>query len=184
MRMGSSMPPAMTTFRFPSRTLLLSLAILTGCASPADHAPRSRVAKGGFSVLVDGPDRPASARVLADIGAYGQRRGFVRQPAESGPPVDPVTGESLPAAPQRYLLGGVQMEVSYQPTTHRVNAYLHGGDQKHDRRFIGAFYRDFDREYGPRYGREDPISETGFVDDQGPTVPERPAQASAPGSHL
>ena len=172
----------MTTLRLSlSCAFLLSLGTLAGCASGPARPPRSHTARGGFSVLVDGPDHPASARVLADIGAYAQRRGFVRQPARPGPPVDPVTGESLPAAPQLYLLGSVEMEVSYQPTTHRVSAYLHSGNREHDRRFIGTVYHDFDREYGPRYGGGDPISETGFVDDSGPTVQERPAGSSVTG---
>ena len=173
----------MSTFRrFLLGALLLASGTFAGCSTSSDHPDRPREARGGFSVLADSPDHPASARVVADIGEFARKRGFVRQAARPGPPVDPVTGESLPAASERYRLGNVELEVSYQPATHRVSAYLHGPDPRQDRRFITRFYADFDQEYRGRYGSEDPISETGYSDEaREPTPPDRPPGASVPG---
>ncbi len=172
-----------TVQRLLSSALLLSCTLLMGCSSFSDRPARPRGAQGGFSVLADSPDHPAASRVIADIGAYAQKRGFVRQPPMPGPPMDPVTHESLPKSPERYLSGDIELAVSYQPATHRVSAYLHSSNRGRDRRFIDRFYHDFDREYGSSYGGNDPISETGYSDDSGVPPPlERAPGASVPGA--
>ena len=81
--------------------------------------------------------------------------------------MDPVTRESIPTAPERFLRGTIGLDISYQPSTHRVNAYLHSAESTRDIKNIERFYRDFHREYAPRYGAADPISESAFSDDSG-----------------
>ena len=166
--------------RLLSRASLLSLATLAGCAlfsgdawqrpsplsGPAPPPPESqarREVQGGFTVLAEAPDYPSAARVAADIEAFAQRRGFVRQTARPAPQFDPATHQPLPPGPARYRLGGTVLDVAYQPADHRVVASLHSF--KLDRKFTDQFYRDFDREYGGRYGEEDPIFENDFGDD-------------------
>ncbi len=101
-------------------------------------------------MLADSPGYPASLRVIADIGGFAQAQGFARQPARSGPPVDPVTRESLPTAPERFLRDSIGLDIYYQPTTHRVSAYLHSAESTRDIKVIQRFYRDFHRDYAPK----------------------------------
>ena len=147
--------------------LLFSPVVLAGCGSFTDshYAPR-RGAEGGFSVLVDGPDHPASTQVSADIGTFAQSRGFEREASLPPPFTDPLTREPVPRAPERYLRGTLELEVSYQPTTHRVSAYLHDSNKARERKAIQRFYQDYHREFAPRYGQRDPISESAFSSDQ------------------
>lgn len=170
--------PAMS--RFPGFLIFLlgfALTVLSGCVSGPER-PKPRGSQGGFSVLVDGPNHPASARVIADIGAFAQAQGFARQPARSGAPMDPVTREPIPTAPERYLRGEVGLDVSYQPATHRVSAYLHSAESTREIKTIRQFYREFHQQYAPRYGAPDPISETAFSDDSnGPEIPDGPDRA-------
>ena len=147
--------------------LLLSSAALAGCGTFTDEGYRSRrAAEGGFSVLVDGPDHPASGQVTADIGAFAQTRGFARQSALPPPFVDPLTHEPVPRAPERYARGTLALEVSYQPTSHRVSAYLYDTASSKQRNSIRRFYQDYHKEFAPRYGARDPISESAFSSDQ------------------
>ena len=158
----------MPTFRrLLCRALLLSLAALAGCSSlPGGPPPRGRhEARGGFTVRVDGPGLPAAKAVAADIGAFAQRRGFVRQAAKPVPAFDPVTHEPLPAAPERYATANIALEVSHQPADHRVTAYLHGYSTKESTRFIERFYREFSQEYAGHYGGQDRFSESAYADD-------------------
>lgn len=143
--------------------LVLTLAAVAGCATQPDR-PRHRGSQGGFTVLTDGPGHPASSRVIADIGAFAQAQGFARQPARPGPPIDPVSHEAIPTAPERFQRDKLALEVSYQPSTHRVSAYLHSAESTRDLKAIERFFRDYHREYAPRYGAPDPISETAFSD--------------------
>ena len=155
----------------PRRSLLcalfLSPFVLAGCGSFTDvrYAGR-RGTEGGFTVLADGPDRPASAQVAADIGAFAQTRGFARQAALPPPFIDPLTREPIPRAPERYVRNTLELEVSYQPTTHRISAYFHDSASSKERKSIQRFYKDFDKEFAPRYGSHDPISESAFSGDQ------------------
>ena len=168
--MGRPSSLAMFTFRrFLSCALLLPLAAFAGCSllPSGPPPPQKREVQGGFTVRVDGPGLPGAAGVATDIGAFAQRRGFVRQSAKVASRTDPVTHEPLPAAPDRYVLGNMVLEVSRQPDDHRVTAYLHGFGRKDDRKFIEGFYRGFDHEYAGRYGGEDRISESAYADDSG-----------------
>ena len=72
----------------------------------------------------------------------------------------------MPRAPERYARGTLELEVSYQPTTHRVSAYLHDSAASRERKMIHRFYEDYHREFAPRYGQQDPISESAFSSDQ------------------
>ncbi len=147
--------------------LFLSPVVLAGCGTFGDvrYAPR-RGAEGGFTVLADGPDRPASAQVAADIGAFAQTRGFARQAALPPPFVDPLTREPLPRAPERYVRNTLELEISYQPNTHRVSAFLHDSASAKEQKSIRRFYQDFHKEFASRYGPHDPISESAFSNDQ------------------
>ena len=147
--------------------LLISSAALAGCAGLTDirYQPRRGV-EGGFSVLVDGPDRPASGQVIADVGAFAQTRGFARKAPYAPPFIDPLTREPVPKAPDRYARGTLELEVSYQPATHRVSAYLHDSATSRERKSVRRFYQDFHKEFAPRYGARDPISESAFSTDQ------------------
>ncbi len=140
----------MTIYRY---ALLLPLLALAGCAfmqSPSilTSAPPPPVKEGrhepqgGFAILVDAPGQPTVARATADIGAFAQRRGFIRQ------------GEG------RYISGKVVLDVTFRPEDSRVIAALHcfGLSQK----FVENFYRDFNREYARGYGEENPIIESDF----------------------
>ena len=157
----------MLILRRLSLVLLVPVVLLTGCSVlPGGPAPRSRhEARGGFTVRVDGPGLPAAKIVVADIGAFAQRRGFVHQNTKPGPTVDPVTHEPLPVAPERYLMGNLALEVSRQPTDHRITAYLHGFGSKENSKFIERFYRDFNQEYAGRYGGSDRVSESAYAED-------------------
>jgi hypothetical protein len=137
--------------------LLPSLAALAGCSSlfPTEHR-QQHTNQGGFSV-----------RVVADIGEYAQHRGFARVSAKAKPQFDPATHAPLPSPPDVYRSGGVILEVSDDPTEHRVSAYLHGAAPGSERSFIERFYHDYDKEFGHRYGPTDPISESAFADDSG-----------------
>ena len=146
-------------------TLLLPLAALAGCAAlssdywrgpsilttvpPEPQKQARRETQGGFTVLVDAPGQPAAARVIADIGAFAQRRGFVRETAQAGA--------------ERYVFGQTTLEVAFRSSDSHVVASLHGF--RLNRKFVASFYLDFDREYAPRYGDEDPIIESDFGDD-------------------
>ena len=168
----------------PRRSLLcalfLSPVVLAGCGTFSDvrYAPRRGV-EGGFTVLTDGPDRPTSTQVAADIGAFAQTRGFARQAALPPPFVDPLTRGPVTRAPDRYLRGTLELEVSYQPATHRVSAFLHDSASNRERKPIRRFYQDFHREFAPRYGPHDPISESAFSSDQ--RTYDDDAPTSAPG---
>ena len=152
-----------TLRRFLPRALLLALLSLAGCRSVLNLPPAAEI-RGGFTVSVEVPPQPSAARVFADIGAFAGRRGFVRQGARKAPSIDPATHQPLPPAPERYLLGKIALEVSYDASHLRVSAYLHSGSG-HDRKVIARFYPDFDQEYVPRYGDETTINELNFGDD-------------------
>ena len=147
--------------------LLFSPVVLAGCGSFSDvgYTPR-RGAEGGFSVLVDGADHPAATQVTADIGTFAQSRGFGREASLPPPFTDPLTREPIPRAPDRYVSGTLELEVSYQPTTHRVSAYLHDSANARARKVIRRFYEDYHRNFAPQYGQRDPISESAFSCDQ------------------
>ena len=152
--------------RLLTYALLLSSVVLAGCGSFSDVRYIRRGTEGGFSVLADGPGHPSSSQVMADIGAFAQGRGFARQAALPPPFVDPLTRESVPRAPERFVRGTLELEVSYQPTTHRVSAYLHDSASSRERKYVRRFYQDYHREFAPRYGAQDPISESAFSGDQ------------------
>ena len=67
--------------------------------SPPDRPPRTRDARGGFSVLVEGADHPAAPRVIADIGRLPGRAGSCAKPPCRGRRSTPSPTRSLPAAP-------------------------------------------------------------------------------------
>ena len=154
----------MSTLRwFLFRAWLLPLAALAGCSyspghgTPLSGTPPPREGQGkreilaGFSVLLDDPGRPAPARVIADVGAFAQQRGFVRQSAAT--------------ATERYVLGNIVLDVGYQAADVRVVASLHSPSSQLSRKFADRFFQDFDREYGGRYGEGDPIFENDYLDD-------------------
>ncbi len=180
----------MLNFRcFLSGTLLLALAALAGCSmfsadawqrpSPLSGRPLppekqgKREFQGGFTVQLDDPDRPPAARVVTDIGAYAQRRGFVLQAATSAPQLDPATGQALAPAPQRYSFGSIVLDVIYQPSDLRVVADLHSFSFKLGHGFADRFFHDFDHEYAGRYGQGDPIFENDYTDDTTAPVGDR-----------
>ncbi len=101
-------------------------------------------------MLVDAPNQPAAARVIADIGAFAQRRGFVRQGGQPGA--------------ERYFLGKVVLDVAFRASDSRVVASLHGS--RLSRKLVDGFNRDFRQEYARQYGDEDPILENDFGDGQ------------------
>ncbi len=140
-----------TLRRFLPRAWLLPLLLLAGCESVLNIQPQEN--RGGFVVLVDVPGQPASPRVVADIGAFAQRRGFVRQ----------TTG----ATPGRYLLGKITLDVAFQPANSRVTAYLHSFSGQLNRKFGDTFYRDFSQQYAGPYGGEGNIVQTDFAYESG-----------------
>ncbi len=158
-----------TSRRLLSSALLISLASLAGCSLlPGGPEPGgARLARGGFTVLVDGPGRPTAAGVAADIGAFAQGRGYARQATRPAAPADPASHEPAPVAPERYLSGGITLEVTRLPVEHRVSAYLRNSGSGNDAKVIERFYRDFVQEYAGRYGGADRISETAYDDDTG-----------------
>ena len=130
------------------RALLLLLVALAGCTEYLG-APPPQETRGGFTVLVDAAGQPTDARVVADIAAFAQRRGFVHQPA----------------TPERYLLGNIELDVTYDAAHLRVVAFLHTFSHQLSHKFIDRFYQDFHQEYAARYGDEDPIFENDYMDD-------------------
>lgn len=123
-----------------------SPSILTTAPPPPAAREGSHESKGGFSVLVDAPGQPTAARAVADIGAFAQRRGFVRVGTFGG------------AA--RYASGKVVLDVFFREQDSHVIASLHCVGLS--RRFAEDFYRGFNREYAPQYGEENPIIATDF----------------------
>ena len=120
-----------------------------GKAPPDPPKLAKREPQGGFSVVVDAPGQPTAARAIADIGAFAQRRGFVRVGGSSGA--------------ERYVAGKMALDIALRSTDSHVVAALHGPGLS--RKFAENFYHDFDREYGRRYGEEDPVFETDFLSD-------------------
>ena len=103
-------------------------------------------------MLVDAPGQPAGSRVAADIGAFAQQRGFVRQSAD-------------PAPSAQYLLGEIRLDVAYQSADLRVIAYLHSFSSRLSHKFADQFFRDFHQQYAARYGEQDPVFENDYTDD-------------------
>ena len=185
--------------RFLTCALLLSLAPLAGCElfssdawqrpSPLSSTPPPRAGQekheiqAGFSVLLDDPGRPAPARVIADIGTFARQHGFVRQSARPAPPVDPATQQPLPAAPERYILGNIVLDVAYRPADYHVVASLHSFSSQLSRKFADQFFQNFDREYGGRYGDGDPIFENDYVDESALFYRQGNGGARAGGGH-
>ena len=146
---------------------LCSLSALGGCAvtssdfwqSPSILTTRppppppeaKREIRGGFTVAVDVPGQPTSARVISDIGAFARQRGFVLQGAN-------------PAPPQRYVSGKIILEISYDAAHLRVSAYLHSSGNGSDRKLIGQFDADFQEKYAGVYGDQSAISESDYGD--------------------
>ena len=151
--------------RFLSCALLLALA---GC-TPYFGLPTPQENGGGFTVLVDVPGQPASARVVADVGAFVQRRGFVRDGTGTATRSNPAAQPPPAPAPERYRLGKITLDVVYQPAHLRVVAYLHTFSHQLNGRFVDDFYRDFSREYAARYGDEGTIIENDYEDGVGST---------------
>ena len=160
---------------------LLSLAALAGCemfstdawqrpspfSGPPPPPPEKHEPQGGFTVLVDVPGQPTSARVVADVGNFAQQRGFVRQGAAPAPPVDPAAHQPLGLAPERYVLGKIVLDVSYEAAHLSVNANLHSFSHELNRKFVDRFYSDFHQQYAGRYGDEDVIIEHDYEEDAG-----------------
>ncbi len=168
----------MLSFRPPWICLLLcSLASFVSCSVLSNDTDPRHAARAGFSVRVDGPGLPPAAVVVRDIEAYAQGLGFTREPAQSAPGVDPVTHQPLSITPDRYMAEGIVLEVSRQPTEHRVTAYLHGTGPERGRNHLPTFYREFSKEYAGRYGGTDRFSETAYSD--APVEAPRPAQDSS-----
>lgn len=120
-----------------------------GAAPPEPPKQGKREAQGGFSVVVEAPGQPTTARAISDIGAFAQRRGFVRQGVSAG-------GE-------RYTLGKILLDVAFRASDSHVVASLHSFALS--RRFAEGFYHDFDREYARQYGEENPVFESDYVND-------------------
>ncbi len=134
------------------RFLLLSLAALvTGCTYLTNIQPQET--RGGFSVLVDVPGQPASARVVADIDAFARRRGFVHTGGQPGS--------------EQYHLGEIKLDVTYRAANLRVNAYLHSFSHQLSRKFIDGFCNDFRQQYGPAYGESETIFQTDYSEESG-----------------
>ncbi len=172
LELGCPPPFTMLTIRhFLSCALLLALVPLAGCEmfsadawnrpSPLSGRPPPPEEKhenqGGFAVLVGAPDQPTAPRVMADIAAFAQARGFVRQSANA----------PTPDAPQRYVLGDIKLDVVYRTVDLRVVASLHSFSSKLNRKFVNQFYQDFRQEYGGHYGIETPLFENEEMDNPG-----------------
>ena len=151
--MGASM---LALRRFVCCLLVWPVVTLAGCAymespsilttAPQDPPKQKKhEPQGGFAVLVEAPGQPTVARATAAIGAFAQRRGFVRQGGA------------------RYVAGKIVLDVTFRPADSRVIASLHSFALS--RRFVESFYRDFNREYARGYGDENPIIENEFVAD-------------------
>ncbi len=152
--------------RLLSCALLLPLIALAGCAvfsSDYWHGPSAlgtpppeparqekRDTQGGFTVLVEAPNQPSASRVLADVGAFAQRRGFVRQAVQPGA--------------ERYVSGKIVLDVTFRASDSRVVVSLHSS--RLSRKFVEDFYHGFHQEYARQYGDEDPIIESDFGDEQ------------------
>ncbi len=140
-----------TARRFLRCTLLWSLAVLSGCTYLTNIQPQET--RGGFSVLVDVPGQPASARVVADIDAFARRRGFIHQGGQPGS--------------EQYRLGGIALDVTYRDANLRVNAYLHSFSHQLSRKFIDGFYNDFHQQYAASYGEGETIFQTDYSEQSG-----------------
>ena len=141
------------------------MVVLVGCATMLNIQPQETT--GGFYVLVDVPGQPAASRVVADVGAFAQRRGFVRQSVSPAPTSDPAAHQPLPPAPERYKLGKITLDVTYQADHLRVAAYLHSFSSQLSHKFIESFDEDFAQEQAGRYGDQDTIFETDFSNGSG-----------------
>ena len=129
------------------RLLLLSFAaLISGCTYLTNIQPQE--ARGGFSVLVDVPGQPASARVVADIDAFARRRGFAHVGGQPGS--------------EQYREGDIHLDVAYRAANLRVNVYLHGFSHRLSRKYADQFYHDFRRQYGPAYGEGETIFQTDY----------------------
>ena len=123
---------------------------LSGPPPPDPVKQEKRDTQGGFTVLVDAPNQPTDARVLADVGAFAQRRGFVRLASQPGV--------------ERYVSGNIVLDATFRASDSRVIISLHSS--RLSRKFVEGFNRDFHQEYARQYGDEDPIVESDFGDDQ------------------
>jgi hypothetical protein len=157
----------------------LPCAVLTGCvlfspeawqgpsplsAKPPTAAHHEKLEdQGGFTVLVEAPGSPPAARVMADVGTFALRRGFARQGVGTTGTPGLAQHPGEPSVPETYVLDNIQLDVAYRASDLRVVARLHSS--RLSRKFVDAFCRDFDQEYGKRYGEDDPIIEDDFVDD-------------------
>lgn len=142
---------------------LFALVALGGCEAwqqpsilttrPMTPAPEpKREVRGGFTVTVDVPGQPASARVMADIGEFARQRGFVHQ-----------SGASSTAA-QRFTLDKIVLDVSYDAAHLLVRAYLHSSGYGGDRKIIAQFDADFQAKYDGLYGDQSAILESDYGD--------------------
>ena len=177
----------MFTFpRFLNCALLFLIIGMAGCSffsdddsqrpSPFNKPPPrlpepKQEVRGGFTVPVEVPDQPAAPRVMSDIGTFAQARGFIRQGAQASFKVDPLTHQPAGGSSERYLLGKVFLEVSYDPAHLRVVAYLHSAGSGRDRKTINQFYQDFAQQYAGRYGDQAAIVESDFPEN--PALPVR-----------
>lgn len=160
----------MFTLRCFLCAVLLSTGFaLAGCEYLSNVEPQEN--HGGFNVLVDLPGQPTAPRVFADIGTFARQRGFVRTTAPAAPPVDPAAHQPPPPAPERYVLGKITLDVTYDTTHLWVSAYLHGFSHRLDHKFIDNFYQGFAQENAGRYGDTDTIIESD--DGSGAAVPSR-----------
>ena len=138
---------------------LLALPVLAGCEMFSSEAwqrpsplsgtppppPEKQEGQGGLAVLVEAPGQPRAARVQADLGAFAQGRGFVRQGSI-------------------YVLGEIKLDVVYRTSDLRVVANLHSFSSKLNRKFVDAFYQDFQQRYASAYGADAGMVENDFVD--------------------
>ena len=157
----------LTIRRFLSRVLPLFLvaALFAGCEMFSSQAwqrpsplsgrppppPEKQEGTGGFAVLVEAPGQPSAARVMADVEAFAQGRGFMRQGG------DPAVGD-------RWALGDIRLDVAYQTSDLRVVANLHSFSSKLNRKFVNGFYQDFHQQYAAGYGADTPMYENDYTD--------------------
>ena len=130
---------------------LLAALTVTGCTYLTNIQPQET--RGGFSVLVDVPGQPASARVVADIDAFARRRGFIHQGGQPGS--------------EQYHRGEIVLDVTYRAANLRVNAILHSFSHQLSRKFIDQFYNDFHQQYAPAYGEGETIFPTDYSEQSG-----------------
>lgn len=168
--------------RFLRAILLLPVVCAAGCSffsddgsqrpSPFNKPPpqppeEKQEQRGGFAVPVEVPGQPLAPRVVSDIGAFAEARGFARQGARAAFSVDPVTHQPSAVASERYLQGKILLDLSYDPAHLRVVAYLHSTGSGRDRKTINQFYQDFAQQYGGRYGDQTAIVESDFPENSG-----------------